>query len=81
MTMIFPLNSRLSILNPVKHLSTQLRPAKAKPYVYIFALITLLLVYHHDLHFIFHLFYDHVATFTCHLAPLSHVLLCLTQIT
>jgi len=81
MTVISPLDSRLSILNPVNHFSTQLRPAKVKPYVYTFALITLLLVYHHDLHFMLHLFCDHVATFPCHYAPSSHMLLCLTQIT
>jgi len=56
MTVISPLDSRLSILNPVKHFSTHLRPAKAKPYFYTFALITLLLVYHHNLHFMLHLF-------------------------
>jgi len=56
MTVISPLDSRLSILNPVKHFSTQLRPAKGKPYVYTFALITLLPIYHHDLYFMLHLF-------------------------
>ena len=56
MTVISPLDSRLSILNPVNHFFTQLRPAKAKSYVYTFALITLLLVYHHDLHFMLHFF-------------------------
>jgi len=56
MTMISPLDSRLPILNLVKHFSTQLRPAETKPYVYTFALITLLLIYHHDLHFMLHLF-------------------------
>ena len=56
MTMISPLDSRLSVLNMVNHFSTQLRPAKAKPYVYTFAFITLLLIYHHDLHFMLHLF-------------------------
>ena len=54
--MISPLDSRLSILNLVNHFSTHLRPAKVKPYVYTFALITLLLVYHHDLHFMLHPF-------------------------
>ena len=52
----FPLDSRLSILNPVNHFSTQLRPTKAKPYVYTFALLALLLVYHHDLYFMLHAF-------------------------
>ena len=56
MTMISPLDSRLSILNPVNHFSTQLRTEKAKLYVYTFALITLLLVYYHDLHIKLHLF-------------------------
>ena len=56
MTVISPLDSWLSILNPVDHFSTHLRPAKVKPYVYTFALITLLLVYHHDLHIMLHLF-------------------------
>ena len=56
MTVISPLDSRLSIINPVNYFSTHLRPAKAKPYVYTFALITLLLVYHHDFHFMLHLF-------------------------
>jgi len=80
--MISPLDSRLSILNPVNHFSTQLILAKAKPYVYTFALITLLLVYHHDVHFMLHLFViTHVATLPCHLASSSHVLQCLTQVT
>ena len=56
MTVISPLDSQLSILNPVNHFSTHLRPAKVKPYVYTFALITLLLVYHHDLYFMLHPF-------------------------
>ena len=56
MTVIFPLDSRLSILNPVNHFSSQLRLAKVKPYVYTFVLITLLFVYHHDLYFILHPF-------------------------
>jgi len=56
MTVISPLDSRLSILNSVNHFSTQLRLAKVKPYVYTFALITLLLVYHQDLPFMFHPF-------------------------
>ena len=56
MTMISPLDSWLSILNPVNHFSTQLRPTKVKPYAYTFAFITLLLVYHHDLHFMLHPF-------------------------
>jgi hypothetical protein len=54
--MIAPLDSRLSILDPVNYFSTHLRPAKAKPYGYTFALITLFHVYllmldHHDHHF------------------------------
>jgi len=56
MTVISPLDSQLRILNQVNHFSTHLRPAKAKPYVYTFAMITLLLVYHHDLHFMLYLF-------------------------
>ena len=56
MTVISPLDSRLSILNLVNHFSTHLRPEKIKPYVYTFALITLLLVYHYDLHIMLHLF-------------------------
>jgi len=56
MIVISPLDSWLSILNPVNHFSTQLRPAKAKPYVYTFALITFLLVYHHDFHIMLHPF-------------------------
>jgi len=56
MTVISSLDSQLSILNLVNHFSTQLRLAKTKPYVYTFALITLLLVYHHDLRFMLHLF-------------------------
>jgi len=56
MTVISPLDSRLSILNPVNHFSTHLRPAKVKLYVYTFALITFLLVYHHDLHFMLYPF-------------------------
>ena len=56
MTVISPLDSRLSILNPVNHFCAHLRAAKVKPYVYTFALITLLLVYHHDLHIMLHLF-------------------------
>jgi len=56
MTVISPLDSRLFILNPVNHLSTHLRPAKVKSYVYTFALIPLLLVCHHDLHFLFYPF-------------------------
>jgi len=54
MTVISPLDSWLCILNLVNHFSTQLRPAKVKSYVYTFALITLLHVYHHDLHFMLH---------------------------
>ena len=56
MTVIFPLDSRLSILNSVNHFYTHLRPTKAKPYVYTFALFTFFLVYHHDLHIMLHLF-------------------------
>jgi len=40
MTVISPLDCRLSILNPINHFSTQLRPAKVKPYVYNVALIS-----------------------------------------
>jgi hypothetical protein len=38
LTVIAPLDSRLCILNQVKHFSTHLRPAKEKPYGYTFAL-------------------------------------------
>jgi hypothetical protein len=38
LTVIAPLDSRLCILNPVNHFSTQLRPAKGKPYGYTFVL-------------------------------------------
>jgi hypothetical protein len=54
LTVIAPLDSRLSILNPINHFSTHLRPAKAKPYDYTFALITL---FHVHLHMLDHL--DH----------------------
>jgi len=56
MIVISPLDSQLLVLNPVNHFSTHLRPAKVKPYVYTFALIILLLVYHHDLYFMLHPF-------------------------
>ena len=55
MTMISPLDSRLSILNPVNHFSAH-PPTKVKLYDYTFAMITLLIVCHNDLHFMFHPF-------------------------
>jgi hypothetical protein len=56
MTVIVPLDSRLSIQNSVNHFSTHLRLAKAKSYGYTFTLITIFLVHHqvldqHDLQF------------------------------
>jgi len=74
MTVISPLDSRPTILNPVNYFSTQLRPAKVKPYVYTFALITLFLVYHHDLHFMLHIFVIMLPPF--HATLLLHQMCC-----
>jgi hypothetical protein len=67
MTVIAPLDSRLSILNPVNHFSTHLETGKRKSYHYTFALIISFYVHHHYLQV-------HVPS------PSSLVLLCLTQI-
>jgi hypothetical protein len=85
MTVIAPLDSRLTILNPINHFSTHLRPAKGKSYEYTFALIILLRVHLqvlvlHDHHLHIHaLLYALVVITPCHHTPSSHVLLCLIK--
>jgi hypothetical protein len=68
MTVIAPLDNRLSILNPVNHFSTHLETDKRKFDYYTFALIISFHVHHHYLQV-------HAPS------PSSLVLLCLTQIT
>jgi hypothetical protein len=68
MTVIAPLDSRLSILNPINHFYTHLETGKRKSYHYTFALIISFHVHHHYLQV-------HAPSSS------SLVLLCLAQIT
>jgi hypothetical protein len=84
MTVIAPLDSRLSILNPIDYFSTHLYTGKRESYDYTFALIISFLVHH-----LCACSPSSLSSCTCDLmaiiimllAPSSHVLLCLTQFT